>query len=244
MDYRVFKADIRFVVAVLLVSAGLGAMVSFLVYDDWRGMLVTTAFFPAVWKQGWIYVMQRRRKELKAEFREMIILFSGNLEAGYSLENAIAETSRMFSDDNKTNSIMQGELHRFVNGIACGQAVDELFVKFGVRSGVQEIRDFAGLLKIAKYYGGNIPKLIRQTAANFADTAMVETEIDTLISAKRLEGRIMLAVPFAILGYLRLMNPEYVQPLYTAGGRVWMTIGLLIIGAAAVWIEKIVRIEV
>lgn len=73
---------------------------------------------------------------------------------------------------------------------------------------------------------------------------MLETEIDTLVAAKRLEGHIMLAVPFFILVYLRVLNPDYVQPLYTAGGSIVMTICMVVISVAAVWIEKIVRIEV
>lgn len=244
MDYRVFKAESGFVVSVLLVSAGLSAVVSLLFYDTWWGMLSVFAFFPVVWKQAENRYMNRRRSRMKMEFRETIILLSGNLEAGYSLENAMEETCRMISDGRMSYPIMHKELCRIVNGIACGQSVENLFFEFAERSGVQEILDFAGLLRVAKHFGGNMNRFIRQTATNFADNAMVETEIDTLVSAKRLEGYIMLAVPFAILVYLRLLNPEYVQPLYTTGGHVVMTICLFVIGAAAVWIEKIVRIEV
>ena len=244
MDYRVFRADRRFVVTVVMISAGLSVAVSLLFYDTWWGMLSALVFFPVVWKEMKVKYLHKRRKEMKMEFRETIILLSGNLEAGYSLENAMTETYRMLSNGKLSYPIMLRELYRIVNGIACGQSVDELFLEFGERSGVQEILDFAGLLQSAKHFGGNISRLIRQTATNFTDAAMIETEIDTLVSAKRLEGRIMLAVPFLIIVYLRLLNPEYVQALYVAGGNIIMTICLIVIGVVAVWIEKIVRIEV
>ena len=244
MDYRVFKPDTGFVVSVGLVSTALSVVVSLLFYDTWRGILLLAVFAPMVWREMKMRCLHRQKRQMKTEFRETIILLSGNLEAGYSLENAMAETYRMLADDRRAYPIMQGELYRIVNGIACGQSVDELFLEFGERSGVQEILDFAGLLQFAKHFGGNISRLIRQTATNFADVAMLETEIDTLVAAKRLEGRIMLAVPFLVLVYMRVLNPEYVQPLYTAGGSIIMTICLVVIGAAAMWIEKIVRIEV
>lgn len=244
MDYRVFNPDGRFVVSVVLISTALSVAVSRLFYDTWWGMLFVAVFFPVVWREMKMRCMHRQKRQMKAEFRETIILLSGNLEAGYSLENAMAETYRMLLDGRMTYPIMQGELYRIVNGIACGRSVDELFLAFGERSGVQEILDFAGLLQFAKHFGGNISRLIRQTATNFADAAMLETEIDTLVAAKRLEGHIMLAVPFFILVYLRVLNPDYVQPLYTAGGSIVMTICMVVISVAAVWIEKIVRIEV
>ena len=171
-------------------------------------------------------------------------MLSGNLEAGYSLENAIEKTYRMLEDTRKMFPIMCKELFRIVNGMACGQSVDVLFLDFGSRTGISEILDFAKLLQFSKHFGGNLNRVIRQTASNFADTAMVELEIDTLISAKKLEGHIMLAVPLFILLYLRVINPEYISGLYSMGGHVVMTICLIVLGVAAVWIEKIIRIEV
>lgn len=141
MDYRVFNPDGRFVVLVVLISTALSVAVSRLFYDTWWGMLFVVVFFPVVWREMKMRCMHRQKRQMKAEFRETIILLSGNLEAGYSLENAMAETYRMLSDGRMTYPIMQGELYRIVNGIACGRSVDELFLAFGERSGVQEILD-------------------------------------------------------------------------------------------------------
>lgn len=244
MDYRVFKPDTKFVLTVLVVSAALSMAVSFLFYDTWKGCVIVPVIFAVVWKRRKQVFMRNRQRQIKREFTESIILISGNLEAGYSLENAMMETYRVLSHEKNMYPYMQEELYRISNGLSCGQSVDLLFMDFGERSGITAIREFAKALTYAKHFGGNINRLIRQTATNFGDSAMAETEIDTMISAKRLEGYIMLAIPFFILIYLKLLNPQYIQPLYTMGGSVVMTVCLVIIGTTALWIEKIVRIEV
>ena len=169
-------------------------------------------------------------------------IVSGGLHAGYSLENAFL-SARATAD--REYPLMSRELTLLANGLSCRKRLEELLLEFGRRSGVPEIMEFAGLVETAKVYGGNIPQLIRQMTDNFAQTEQLEAEIQTVIAAKRLEGRIMLVVPFAILLYFRILNPSYMQVLYhTIAGRCCMTICMLIIAACAGWIDKIVRIEV
>ena len=88
-------------------------------------------------------------------------------------------------------------------------------------------------------------KLIKQTAINFSEKHQVEMEIKTMISAKKLEGRIMLIAPLAIVLYMRMTNGEYMRILYETGmGRMVMTICFGIVVVAGMLIEKIINIEV
>ena len=245
MDYREFHANQGFLVTVFVESIGISVLISQLFYDTWWGMAVFPVIGLIFWKlnrERWIH---NRRRNLKSEFREVMILVSGNLNAGYSLENAFVAVEDNLLKGGQEYPLMKPELIRIANGVACNRRIEDLLLDFGRRCGVPEIHDFAELLRAAKRYGGNIQQLIRQTASNLADISITEMEIDTLVSAKRLEGRIMFIVPFGILAYLRLTNPVYLQVVYeTIAGKILMTICLAVIGAMAWWIEKIVRIEV
>ena len=42
----------------------------------------------------------------------------------------------------------------------------------------------------------------------------VEEEIETLITAKKLEERIMMVMPYGIIFYLRVTNGEFLEILY------------------------------
>ena len=123
--------------------------------------------------------------------------------------------------------------------------IEQLLMALADRSGVDEIRELAAMIEAAKRYGGNIPYLIRRMVRQMQESELVELEIQTVLAAKKLEGRIMLFVPFGIVLFLRMTNASYMQVLYTtATGRLWMGVSLAGIGLCAWWIEKIIRIEV
>ncbi len=140
---------------------------------------------------------------------------------------------------------MEAELQILMNGIACHKRIEQLLMALADRSGVDEIRELAAMIEAAKRYGGNIPYLIRQMVRQMQESELVELEIQTVLAAKKLEGRIMLFVPFGIVLFLRMTNASYMQVLYTtATGRLWMGVSLAGIGLCTWWIEKIIRIEV
>lgn len=221
---------------------GLGLIASWLFYNSWFGMLVSVPVIPIMWRRNKQEIMRKKRTQIKEEFREMMVMVSGNLNAGYSLENSFLQVSKTNATEWK---LMDRELERIENGLSYSKRIETLLLDMGKRWEITEIVNFARLIEVAKQYGGNIPMLIRQMTTNFADVQETEMEIQTVIAAKRMEGTIMLLVPFGILLMLRLINPTYIQVIYESiAGRIWMTICLIVIILCKLWIEKIVRIEV
>lgn len=73
----------------------------------------------------------------------------------------------------------------------------------------------------------------------------VEDEIDTMITSKRMEYNIMSAMPFAIILYMRICNPGYMDALYgNILGAAAMSICLVIIILAIAWGQKITNIQI
>ena len=61
---------------------------------------------------------------------------------------------------------------------------------------------------------------------------------------KKLEGKIMLVAPFAIVAYMRLTNPGYLDLLYnTIFGHFVMGITLIIIVLLGIWMNRILKIK-
>lgn len=234
MDLRVYRP--------VVLGLGIGLCASGLFYDSWFGMIVSVLIVPVLWRRNKREMHRQKQAQMKEEFREVMVMVSGNLNAGYSLENAFIQ---VYKTNASEYTVMSRELERMVNGLSYSARIEKLLLEMGKRWDIGEIVNFAKLIEAAKQYGGNIPQLIRQLTTNFADMQETEMEIQTVIAAKRLEGNIMILVPFGILLMLRLINPTYIQVIYeTAGGRIWMTICLIVIFLCKLWIEKIVRIEV
>lgn len=242
MDYREYKTNVWFWIQTALISSGIGGLTGYLFFDAWWGSLLIPVCMPVVYSRLRRWHLERQTRQLKMEFQEVMTLISGCMHAGYSLENAIVQVRRTSGEE---FSLMREELQILVNGIACHKRVEQLLLALAERCDVEEIRELAIMIEIAKHYGGNIPHLIRQITTRLQASEMTEVEIQTVIAAKRLEGHIMLIVPFGILMFLRLTNPVYMQVLYTTiAGRLCMSVSAFGIGGCAYWIDKIMRIEV
>ena len=70
-------------------------------------------------------------------------------------------------------------------------------------------------------------------------------EIQTIISGKKMEQKVMSAVPFFLLGYMKLTAWDFICPLYgNPAGVLMMSISLMVYIGADYIAGKIVEIEV
>lgn len=188
---------------------------------------------------------QKRMERLVIEFREMIFSLAANMQAGYSLERACYAVYDEMKNLYQGNSYIEEELLHILRGLEMNKDIEALLLDFGERTGNDDILEFAQVVTVAKKSGGNLIRIIKKSADTIGEKIEVENEIDTTITAKRLEQRIMSLMPFGIIAYLRFANKGYMDSLYeNTTGRVVMIVCLLMIGAATVWGNRIVNIEV
>ena len=101
--------------------------------------------------------------------------------------------------------------------------------QFAIRSGLEEIQEFADVFSIAKKTGGNLTEIIYETADMIGDKIEVNKQIQVMISAKQIEQNIMNVIPFAIALYIGTISKGYFDVLYhSATGILIMTVCLLI----------------
>ena len=93
--------------------------------------------------------------------------------------------------------------------------------------------------------GGDLVFAVNKAAAVIGDKIAVEGEIKTMISQKKLEGRLITAMPVFIVLFLQMTSPDYLAVMYgTFAGRILMTLALSATVLAYVMIERITAIEV
>ena len=88
-------------------------------------------------------------------------------------------------------------------------------------------------------------KIFYGTVDKIRQKSEVEREIETVVTAKRTEQRIMDFVPFGILFYVGATSPEFLKPLYgNLLGVSVMTVCLLGYLGAFLLAEKILDIQI
>ena len=223
-------------------------IVLFFSYFFYRSLFAAIPLIPVG-----IFFFRRKEKELlrkqkdmlKIQFKEMILSLSAGMRAGYSAENAMKESYtdmvRMFGE----KSLICREVRHVLGGMSNNIPIEELLCYFGDRSGIEEIKEFGEIFTISKKSGGNIGQVIAETVSVITRKLEVDREIETLISAKKLEQNIMNLVPFFILVYVNATSKGFFQSLYhNLMGIVIMTVGVCIYMGAILLEDKIMDIQI
>ena len=216
-----------------------------LFYNSCYGCISIGLYVPLFYRIAEKKKVERQRQRLIAEFKDAMQSIAAALQAGYSLENAWRESERELSELHGADAWMVKELHQMNQAVAMNQPIEKLFYDFAVRSGCEDILNFAEVFLFAKRSGGDFGRIIRTTTERIRDKIEVENEIQTVIAGKKMEQKIMSLIPVGLLGYLRITSADFLSPLYgTLTGAGTMTGALVVYAAALLLSEKMVAIKV
>ncbi len=223
-------------------------LVGILSYFFYRSLMIAVLLSPLVilyLAEKKKSLCRKRKEELHIQFKDAIKSINGSLQAGYSLENAFSECYGDMVEYHGTESMIAKELFLIKAGIRNNVPIEDLVEDLGNRSGIDDILDFAGILRIGKQTGGNLHTLFENSVMVIEEKIAVKEEILTLISAKKLEANIMSLIPFGIILYIDLTSEGYFDGLYEGiAGRILMSICLFVYGVAVLLSRKITEIEV
>ena len=168
-----------------------------------------------------------------------------SLQAGYSFNNscriALKELEELYQDQNNP---MLRQMRRIIQGLDLHITLEQLFMEFAESTGLEEAKQFAVVIEIVRSTGGNMVEILKRTMQHLKYKMDTEEEIRVLLSGKLFEKNIMLSMPFFILLYLRLANPEYVECFYnTILGHLVMSGMIGITVFCFFWSEKIMNIR-
>ena len=243
--YDSYRFSPREFLICLLTGTGMAALTAYLFY---RSFIAFLLFLPGVWlymkKQRGV-LMEKRKSEVALQFREAIMAVSASLGAGYSVENAFIEASKDLGTLFGKDAPIVLEFKNIAGRLGANETLEVILEDLAARSGAADIRDFADVFVTAKRTGGDLVSIIRKSASHIGDKIEVRRDIETLMSAKKMEQKVMNVIPFFIILYVSLNSPGFLDSLYhNLIGILVMTGCLLAYGGALLLAEKIVSIEV
>ena len=186
--------------------------------------------------------VERVKEELVLQFKECILSVVTSLKAGYAVENAFVESRNDMKLLYGEKSIIYTELEYLRRGLVINITLEELLTDLAMRSGSEDIMQFAQVFVIAKKSGGRLPDIIETTALAIGRRIDAMQEIKTMLSGRQMEQNIMKVMPFGILLYVGMSYPGYFEALYhNLQGIAIMTVCLVIYLAAFVMGDHILQ---
>lgn len=244
-NYDAYPYSYKEVLMYLAQSILLCGAVDYLFYQNiW---LMLTAVPVAVWFLKWKkrQLIRERKRKLNYQFKDALNALSVAVQAGYSVENAVSACARDLERLYEKGTDILEEFHYIEKQLRVSVPLEDLFLNFGERSGVEDIENFAAVFYTARRTGGDMGKVIQKVARMLGDKIDVKREIESTLAAKKSEQMIMSVMPAGIILYMQMTSPGFLSVLYgNPVGISAMSICLGIYGTACWLGRKIVDIEV
>lgn len=224
---------------------GITILVAKLFYDSFWGLLAGFVIVPFWMKRYEKDMEQKRTSKLKTEFKEYMLLVANSLQAGYSLERALRQAEEEHVKLFSKNCLLFRPVHEMNGKIGMNIQVEKAFEEMAHAIGLEDAVNLSDILSFSKRAGGDYGRQIRQCAIKLDEKLMVNEEIETLITEKQLELKVMCVMPLGIIGYITMSSRDFIEPLYgNFPGVLLMSGCLLVYGLMIILGQKIVNIEV
>lgn len=187
---------------------------------------------------------EKWRWQINLEFREVLTGISSALNAGYSIENAFLSSKDDLVFLYGDKSLMVKELVKMSAQLSVNKSLENVLMEFAEYSGVEDVYNFAEVFQTAKRTGGNLIDVARTTSEKISTKIEVKREIQTMISGKQMECKVMNLIPLGIILYFWIASPGFLDCMYTMSGRPVMTVLMIVYIAAFKWSERIGDITV
>lgn len=186
----------------------------------------------------------KRKKKLRVQFFDMLEAMSVAMRAGNpplkALESAREDLSLIYSE----SSDIITEIDLIIGKFNSAVPLSETFADFAQRSELEDINSFASIYATIEGKSSRTDEIVRETQQIIADKMEIEMEVDTMMTAAKNQGNIMLVMPLVILAMIGYMGAGFMDALYTtAVGRVIATVGLIIFIISFILMRKLSNIK-
>lgn len=217
--------------AILLLWGGLVGLVTFLV--TFKGAMFFVGVLVGI-LMGFALLglrIRRRRKKFTNQLGDMLTMVANALRAGFSFMQAFELISR------EMDAPMGREVQLVVNEVNLGNTLESALDNMQRRVASPDFELVVTAVLIQRQVGGDLASILDTISETIAERVRMRRETQTLTAQGRLSGWVLVLIPFALGGFLSVVNPGYLQPLFdTELGRMCMIgaivselIGILVI---------------
>lgn len=189
-------------------------------------------------------IIEKRKKELNHQFRDMLDSLTTSLGAGKNVNDSFMSVYEDLKVQYDSDAYILKELEVVISGIHNNIAIEDVLEDFGKRSDNDDILSFANVFKISYRKGGNIKDIIRNTHEILSDKMAISEDIETLVTSNKMEQNIMIVMPIALIGVIKMMSPEFAANFVTPTGIISTTVSIVIFVVAYFIGKSVLNIKI
>lgn len=219
---------LAFVAGVLFTGVLLGPIMA---------VLVVAGGIGARWVRS-IRGRARVRLAMGEQLVDAVVGLGAALRAGLSLERAL----RFVSEEAEVP--LGDSLGRLISDIDVGVPMDAALEGWSIDNGTADARLLAGVLRLDRRSGGDLPRILDQVAATLRERREAENEVRALTAQARLSGLILGLLPIGFFLFLLITSPKDVSAaLHSPIGLGAVCLGAVLEIAAFAWIRHLLEVR-
>jgi len=166
--------------------------------------------------------IKNRNEKMQSRFLDFLMCLEPLLKTQGTFYGAFSEAAadyRRFHGKDDVSIFIDSAVNEF----RLNMPTAEILGKMAERLNIEDARIFAGSMAVCESTGGNAVEVTGKTTELLVGKARILCDINTLLSGKALERKIITIMPFVLLAVLSVSSGSYLEPLYsTAAGRIIM----------------------
>ncbi|MBE8221282.1 MAG: hypothetical protein HAW60_00975 [Bdellovibrionales bacterium] len=224
-------------------SFGMGLLIFFLLWPNIIfGFILGSIVTLLGWKVPKILfksIMEKRNARVTNQMLDGGVIMGNGIKAGLSVPQSMDRVIK-----NIPGPLSQ-EFNLILNKNRLGMPLEQSLEEFSERVPTSDIQMFTTSINILKETGGNLGVTFETIVETIRDRQKIEKEIQALTAQGLVQGRILTAIPFVLMGIIGGINPSFMKPLFvTPVGWGLLILIIILVSIGAVMIKKIVNIKV
>ncbi|MEO0397967.1 MAG: type II secretion system F family protein [Pseudomonadota bacterium] len=151
---------------------------------------------------------KRRQKKFIAEFSNAIDVIVRGVKSGLPVNECLKIIST------EAPAPVCEEFHQLTEGIRIGMSLEQALDRMQERMPLHEVRFFGIVLMIQQQTGGNLAEALGNLAGVLRGRKTMEGKIKALSAEAKASAMIIGALPFLVMGAVKVASPDYLDPLF------------------------------
>ena len=190
----------------------------------------------------WIHIERQRRARVELIERQLdgfMLALANALKTTPSIGSALASTIHIVSEPTRQ------EVELAVKEMKVGSTLDQALIHMAARIGSRQVDAALSAVLIGRQVGGNLSRLLEQTAASLREMGRLEGVVRTKTAEGKMQVGFLAVLPLALIIALNFMWPGFFTPLTKSftGYAIVLVCGLLWISAIFI-ARKILDVDI
>ena len=182
---------------------------------------------------------QQRRRKFDAQLLDAIPMLAGAMKAGMSLLQAMEQVTREMGPP------IRQEFAHALQENRVGKPVIQALMDMKKRLRSEDLDITVNAISIAQETGGVLSDLLVKMGETIRSRNRVRSKINTLSAQGRLQGIIMIFIPWFMALIVSMLDPGMMRPMFTTTvGQTMLVVIIVLEGLGWLVIRRIVTIDV